>query len=65
MKKLTFEEKIKIMNPCSENWDEMIGNEKFRFCSHWAKSVNDISKLTRKEAMRLVRQSNGKAAKRL
>ena len=60
MKKLTFEDKIKVMNPCSENWDEMIGNDHFRFCSHCAKNVNDISKLTRKEAMRLVRQSNGK-----
>jgi hypothetical protein len=60
MKKLTFEEKIEIMNPCSEDWNEMIGNDHFRFCSHCAKNVNDISKLTRKEAMRLVRQSNGK-----
>jgi hypothetical protein len=60
MKKLTFEEKIGIMNPCSEDWNEMIGNDHFRFCSHCAKNVNDISKLRRKEAMRLVRQSNGK-----
>ena len=60
MKKLTFEEKIEIMNPCSEDWNEMIGNDHFRFCSHCAKNVNDISNLTRKEATRLVRQSNGK-----
>ena len=60
MKKLTFEDKIKVMNPCTEDWDEMIGNDHFRFCSHCAKNVNDISKLTKKEAMRLVRKSNGK-----
>jgi len=60
MKKLTFEDKIKVMNPCSEDWDEMIGNDHFRFCSHCAKNVNDVSQLTRKEAMRLVRRSSGK-----
>ena len=60
MKKLTFEETIKVMNPCSENWDEMIGNDHFRFCSHCAKNVNDISSMTRKEAMRVVRRSGGR-----
>ena len=59
MKKLTFEEKIKVMNPCSEDWDEMIGNDHFRFCSHCAKNVNNVSEMTRKEAMRLVSRSNG------
>jgi ankyrin repeat protein len=52
-------DKIEVKSPCSENWDEMTGNEKVRFCSHCAKDVNNISTMTRKEAAKLVRKSNG------
>lgn len=54
-KKSIFE----VKNPCHESWEEMSGNARVRFCSHCAKSVNNISKMTRKEAMRLVRASGG------
>ena len=59
MKKLKFIEKIDVTSPCNEHWNEMIGNEQIRFCSHCAKNVNNISEMTRKQAMRLVRQNNG------
>jgi Ankyrin repeats (3 copies)/Carboxypeptidase regulatory-like domain/Ankyrin repeats (many copies) len=52
-------DKIEVKSPCSESWDEMSGNEKVRFCSHCAKSVNNISEMTRKEAFKLVRKSEG------
>jgi ankyrin repeat protein len=52
-------DKTKVETPCSESWNEMSGNEKVRFCSHCAKSVNNISEMTRKEAFKLVRKSNG------
>lgn len=51
---------IEVKNPCSENWDEMTGNDKVRFCSHCSHTVNDLSRLTRKEAVRLVRRSEGR-----
>src|SRR5688500_3875006 len=54
-----FIDSIRVQNPCSENWDEMTGNERVRFCSHCAKDVNNISEMTRKEAIRLVRRSGG------
>lgn len=38
----------------------MTGSEKVRFCSHCDLNVNNISALTRKQAMRLVRESNGR-----
>jgi len=38
----------------------MSGNDKVRFCSHCDLSVNNISALTRKQAMKLVRQTNGR-----
>jgi Carboxypeptidase regulatory-like domain/Ankyrin repeats (many copies)/Ankyrin repeat len=52
-------DKIEVTSPCNESWDEMTGNEKARFCSHCAKSVNNISEMTRKEAFKLVRKSGG------
>ncbi len=51
---------IKVSSPCSEDWDKMQGNEKVRFCSHCAHSVNNISEMSQKEAMRLVRKSDGR-----
>jgi len=50
---------IEVKSPCTENWDEMQGNNTVRFCSHCAKNVNNISEMTRKETMRLVRSSGG------
>jgi len=51
---------IEVKSPCSENWAEMQGNDKVRFCSHCAHTVNNISRLTRKEALLLVRGSEGR-----
>ena len=59
MPKRRFEEAIEVKIPCSESWDEMLGNDQVRFCSHCAKDVNDVSTMTRRDAMRLVRRSNG------
>jgi ankyrin repeat protein len=50
---------IEVKSPCGESWDEMQGNETVRFCSHCSKNVNDLSKMTRKDALRLVRRSGG------
>lgn len=51
---------IEVKSPCAESWDEMHGNDKVRFCSHCAKDVNNLSEMTRKEALRLVRRSEGR-----
>ncbi len=59
MPKRRFDEAIKVKSPCSESWEQMAGNEQVRFCSHCAKDVNDVSTMTRRDAMRLVRRSNG------
>lgn len=37
----------------------MEGNDEIRFCSHCAKSVHNLSAMTRNEARKLVAQSNG------
>lgn len=60
MPKKSFIDAIKVENPCTENWEEMEGNDTVRFCSHCSKNVNNLSEMTRKQAIRLVRQSGGR-----
>lgn len=50
---------IEVKTPCDEEWKEMSGNEAVRFCSHCAKSVHNLSEMTRLEARKLVAQSDG------
>lgn len=59
MSKKKLIDAIEVKSPCSESWDEMQGNDQVRFCSHCAKSVNNLSEMTRREAARLVRASGG------
>lgn len=58
MSNKSFIDSVKVGSPCSENWDEMQGNDKARFCSHCTKHVNNISEMTQKEATRMVRASD-------
>lgn len=59
MSKKSLLEKIEVKEPCAENWDEMIGGDEARFCSHCSKSVNNFSAMTRKRALKIVRESKG------
>lgn len=51
---------FKVTSPCSQDWNRMKGSDKVRFCEHCALEVNNISAMTRKAAMRLVRESEGR-----
>ncbi len=53
-------DRIHVASPCPADWDEMIGNEQVRFCQHCSLQVHDLSKITRKEALRLVAASQGR-----
>lgn len=59
MSKKSFIDSVKVGEACSEDWEKMDGNDRFRFCSHCSKHVNNLSEMTRKEAARFVRASNG------
>jgi ankyrin repeat protein len=59
MQKKNFIDDVRVKDPCTQAWDEMVGNDKVRFCTHCAKDVNNLSAMTRKEAVRLVRKSGG------
>ena len=60
MSKKTLIDSIEVKNACSENWNAMRGSDTVRFCGHCDLNVNNISALTRKQAMKLVRQSDGR-----
>ena len=59
MKKSRIVDSIRVDTPCSEDWNQMTGSGRVRFCSHCSKEVNDISAMTRKEAKKLVVASGG------
>ncbi len=59
MSKKSFIDSVEVKSPCSEDWHKMSGTDKIRFCSHCSTSVNNLSEMTRKQATRLVRASNG------
>lgn len=59
MSKKRLIEAIKVNGSCSEKWEEMTGNNYVRFCSHCDKNVNDLSAMTRREALRVVRRAGG------
>lgn len=60
MSKKSFIDSIEVKSPCSEDWNEMSGNKQVRFCSHCNLNVNDLSAMTRKEALKLVRKADGR-----
>ena len=59
MSKKSFIDSVKVGEACSEDWEKMDGNDRFRFCSHCSEHVNNLSEMTRKEAARFVRASDG------
>src|SRR3954468_9180324 len=50
---------LRVNSPCEADWDSMAGNDEVRFCTHCEKSVHNVSSMTRKDAMRLVRANAG------
>ena len=60
MGKKSFEQRLKVLSPCSAEWETMVGNDQVRFCEHCSKSVNNISEMTREQTLKLVLKSNGR-----
>jgi hypothetical protein len=52
-------ENIRIASPCAADWNEMIGNERERFCGACKLNVYNLSGMSRREAENLILQSEG------
>ena len=59
MSKKSILDSLRVTSPCNEDWDQMKGNSRVRFCSHCAKDVNNISEMTPNEAVRMARKAKG------
>lgn len=49
---------IRIASPCDADWDDMIGNERKRFCAECSKDVFNLSAMTGAEAEALLTEKN-------
>lgn len=54
---MAFRLKLEIETPCTENWHNMMPDEKGRFCLSCAKQVVDFSKMTNQELIRFFKQN--------
>jgi len=60
MSRRDFIQQLRIVSPCSVEWDSMIGNERVRFCEHCRLSVYHVDSLTGKQLRRLIARSHGR-----
>ncbi|MET0753031.1 MAG: hypothetical protein ABWZ66_06645 [Pyrinomonadaceae bacterium] len=65
MKKFTNPlDNIHIASPCKADWNEMMGNERRRFCAKCKLNVYNLSGMTRAEAENLLINSEGRVCVR-
>ncbi len=53
---------VRIASPCPANWDDMIGDDRVRFCRQCTKNVYNLSALPREEAEALLRAAERRQA---
>jgi len=58
-------DQLKVVSPCSTDWDRMSGDEKKRFCSECDKFVYDFSRMTRKQVEAIVSIHRGQMCARI
>jgi hypothetical protein len=51
---------VTVAAPCPANWDEMLGNERVRFCGQCELNVYNLSAMSRQEAETLVTRTEGR-----
>jgi hypothetical protein len=58
-------EELQIASPCPAEWNDMVGDERVRFCGLCDKNVYNLSGLTRREATALVTDREGSVCIRM
>jgi hypothetical protein len=58
-------DRLRIATPCPVSWDEMIGDNRVRFCDHCQLNVYNISELSELEAQTLIASKEGWLCARL
>lgn len=58
-------DRIQIATPCDAKWEDMLGDERVRFCGACAKHVYNIGRMQREEALGLIQENEGNVCIRL
>ncbi len=58
-KRLPMLDQVRVASPCSASWDEMLGDERVRFCTSCEKNVFNLSAMSREEAEQLIQERIG------
>src|SRR5215475_4744110 len=58
-------DQMKIVSPCSTDWDQMSGDEQRRFCVECDKFVYDFSQMTRQQVEAIVSIHQGRMCARI
>jgi hypothetical protein len=56
---------VRIATPCTASWDEMVGDERSRFCGECQKPVHDLTRMSRDEVDAFLFAHSGGACVRL
>src|SRR5438034_7262678 len=51
---------VRIAAPCSADWEQMIGTDRVRFCSHCNLNVYNLSHMTKAQAEAFVTSNEGR-----
>src|SRR4026209_25798 len=58
-------DRIKIAAPCPMAWEQMVGDERVRFCHHCQLNVYNLSSLNKADAEALLASTEGRLCARL
>jgi len=58
-RRLMMLEDVRLASPCPASWDEMLGDDRTRFCTGCEKNVYNISNMSREEAEDLITEKEG------
>src|SRR5688572_5083696 len=58
-------QRVEIASPCPAKWDDMVGDEKSRFCSQCNLNVYNLSAMSEAEAERLIIEKEGNLCARI
>jgi hypothetical protein len=56
---------VRVASPCNASWEDMRGDERVRFCGECQKHVYNLSRMSRAEGERLIRDTEGELCVRL
>ena len=51
---------VRVASPCNADWDQMIGNERARFCGQCNLNVYNLSSMTKSEAESFIARNEGR-----